>query len=359
MPPAPEAPRIDAEALATVVARYPELGRFEGMVRNGLSVNTAACIFRTETGLGFAKRYDPAKRDLAGLATEHAIVRALLAHGFPTPRLHANAEGETLTWVDALPYALTAVARGEDRYRDVSVFAPFRAPGEARSAGEMLARFHLALKDFPMPPPKPFMGITARFDWLRAPSSAKGLADLLEEAPILAAFLDAQPEFPELVAYMEERHARLVPLASALPAGVIHGDFIKRNLFYAGDAVSDVLDFDLWNVGPWVYDLALALLPCGFDWEAIARGDIPRHAEMRAFLEGYQADRALTPSETEALPTVMEAARVEIYLSLVAMALRQHDDNKATLFWGFIVTLVRWFGANANWSVRLREGGAA
>jgi len=261
--------------------------------------------------------------------------------------------------VDGLPYALTAVARGEDRYRDVSVFAPFASVGEAASAGGMLARFHLALQDFPMPTPKPFLGITARFDWLRAPSSAQGLGDLLDEAPILAPFLEAQPEFPELVVYMEERHVRLAPIVSALPSGVIHGDFIKRNLFYEADAVSDVLDFDLWNVGPWVYDLALALLPCGFDWEAIARGAEPRGADMRAFLEGYQAVRPLTPPEAEALKTVMETARVEIYLSLVAMALRQHDDDMAKLFWGFVVTLVRWFGVNVNWSTRLRERGAA
>ncbi|MNK53531.1 Homoserine kinase [compost metagenome] len=356
---APDAPRIDAESLAIVVARYPEMGRFEGILRNGLSANTAACLFRTERGLGFAKRYDPSKRDLAGLATEHAIVRALVAQGFPTPRLYAGVDGETLAWLDGEPYVLTAVARGEDRYRDVSVFAPFASAGEAASAGEMLARFHLALQDFPETPPKPFMGITARFGWLRSPSSPQGLRDLLDEASILVPFLEAQPEFPELLAYMEARHARLLPVASLLPLGVIHGDFIKRNLFYEGDAVSDVLDFDLWNVGPWVYDLALALLPCGFDWEAIARGAEPRDAEMRTFLKGYQSVRPLTPPEAEALPTVMEAARVEIYLSLVAMALHQYDVDKAKLFWGFIVTLVRWFGANVNWSVKLRERGAA
>jgi len=356
--PAP-APMIDASALASVVSRYPELGRFSGIVRNGLSANTASCLFRTERGTYFAKRYDPATRDVQSLAAEHAIVQALRAKEFPTPRLYADADGQTLSVRDGAPYAITDLARGEDRYREASVFAPYRSLAELRSAGGMLARFHLALRDFPLPKPKPFRGITARFDWLLAPTSAGGLRDLLADAPSLVPFLAARAEFSTLLAYMEARHARLAPVAGALPTGIIHGDFIKRNLFFEGDAVSDVLDFDLWNVGPWVYDLALAMLPCGFDWGAIARGEPPRVEAMRDFLAGYQEVRPLTGAEAEALPTVLEGARVEIYLSLVAMALRQQDDDKAMLFWGFIVTLVTWFTANVDWSVRLREGGAA
>jgi Ser/Thr protein kinase RdoA (MazF antagonist) len=355
----PDAPRIDSQALAAVVAATPELGRFEAILCNGLSLNTAACLFRTSLGTFFAKRYDPAKRDREGLEAEHALTLALMAQDYPTPRLYANRDGQTLTWEAGEPYALYAVARGEDRYREASVFGPFRSSSEATSAGGWLARFHLALAELPLPPAKPFLGITARYQWLLAPSSAQGLADLLRAAPLLSAFLEAQSEFSELKAFMEARHARLAPFAKALPVGVIHGDFIKRNLFYEGDEVSDVLDFDLWNVGPWVYDLALALLPCGFDWAAIARGEAPRFADVRAFLHGYQGVRPLSDAEAAALPIVMESARVEYYLSLIVMALQQHDDEKAMLFWGFIVTLVRWFGANVDWSVSLREGGAA
>jgi Ser/Thr protein kinase RdoA (MazF antagonist) len=351
-------PRIGAEALGEVLLAYPELGSLGEIVRDGLSQNTAACLFRTARGTFFGKRYDPAKRDRAGLEAEHAVVNALLARDYPTPRLYANRAGATLTWVGGAPFALYDVARGEDRYRDASVFAPFQSLREAHSAGQWLASFHLALTDFPLPPAKPFRGITARYQWLLASSSAQGWAELRDAAPSLEPFLEAQPEFPALLAFMQERHARLAPFAAALPVGIIHGDFIKRNLFFEGDAVSAVLDFDLWNVGPWVYDLALALLPCGFDWGAIARGEPPRFADMRAFLEGYLAVRPLAESETEALPIVMESARVEIYLSLVAMALQQRDDEKAMLFWGFIVTLVTWFGVNGEWSTRLREGGA-
>lgn len=340
---------ITADSLAIALDAYPHLGAFRGIVRNGLSINTAACIFQTETGRYFAKCYDPAKRDATGLEVEHRITRTLLDKGYPTPRMHLNQQGESLTWIAGQPFAVFDLARGEDRYGRESVFAPFRTLEEARSAGYWLARFHLALADFPLPPPKPFQGITARYQWLLAPSIHAGLQDLLAEAPVLGAFLESRPEFPALLEYLETRRARLAPHVAGLPAGIIHGDFIKRNLFFEGNAVSEVVDFDLWNVGPWVFDLALSLLPCGFDWSTIQVGERPRMPEVLAFMQGYEAGRALRRDENLVLSAVMETARIEIYLSIIAMSLQQGDNDKAMVFWGFITRMMRWFACNQEW----------
>ena len=78
-------------------------------------------------------------------------------------------------------------------------------------------------------------------------------------------------------------------------------------------------------------------------------------SEIRAFLDGYRAARSLSAPEVAALPTVMETARVESYLSLVVLALQQHDGQKAMLFWGFIVTLMTWFDSHADWSAALGD----
>jgi len=40
--------------------------------------------------------------------------------------------------------------------------------------------------------------------------------------------------------------------------------FIKRNLFFAGDRVTAVIDFDLCNLAPRLYDLCLSLQPVAF-----------------------------------------------------------------------------------------------
>lgn len=355
LPMTPQFLAISADSLAIALKAYPHLGEFRGIVRNGLSVNTAACIFQTETGRYFAKRYDPAKRDAAGLAVEHRITRTLLAKGYPTPRLHLNQQGEPLTWEAGQPYAVFDLARGEDRYGRESVFAPFRTLDEARSAGYWLARFHLALADFPLPPPKPFQGITARYQWLLAPSIQAGLQDLLDEAPELGPFLDSRPEFPALLDYLETRRVRLAPYVAALPMGVTHGDFIKRNLFFEGNAVSEVIDFDLWNVGPWVFDLSLSLLPCGFDWSTLRVEDRPRFPELQAFLQGYEEGRPLGQDENMVLSTFMETARFEIYLSIIAMSLRQDESEKSLMFWKFITRMMNWFTANENWSLSMQR----
>lgn len=338
-------PVIEPAALAEVVARYPDLGAFRGITANGLSINTPACLFETATGTYFAKRFDPALWSEAELLAEHGLVERLREAGVPTPRVHADAEGKTVSWEGGAPYAIYDQARGEDRYGRLGVFEPFRSLAEAHSAGAMLARFHQAFEGRPLPAVKPFRGLSARYELVRSASVAAGFEALLAEAPALRAALGGREELPWLLGRMEGYRGAIAPHLAALPRGVIHGDFIKRNLFWEGDQVSDVIDFDLWNVGDWVFDLALALLPCGFNWPRLLAGEGgPNGADMRAFLAGYRQTRELAIAEREVLPVVIESARFEFYLS--AMVAKPAD---AELFWGLLVGVFRWFEAHPGW----------
>jgi Ser/Thr protein kinase RdoA (MazF antagonist) len=346
-------PEIQAEALARVVDAYPHLGTFGAIARNGLSINTAACLFTTDRGTYFAKRDDPAVWDVEALAAEHGIIRRLVAAGYPTPRLYENVSGETITWLDRQPYALFDRARGEDRYGDAPVFAPYGSPAEAEAAGAMLARFHAVFAGEPLPAPKPIRGLTVRFQLLSAPSVAEGMAGLLEEAPVLKDFLRDRPELPRLLERLEHQRLGLAPWLGELPRGVIHGDFIKRNLFWEGDRVVDVLDFDLWNVGYMAHDLALALLPTGFDWPALlAGGDSVNGRDMAAMLAGYETVRPLTHAERQALPWLMESGRFEFYLSAVVTAIGRGQVDQAEAFWRLLVGVYDWFAAHPGWRTR-------
>lgn len=343
-------PLIAPEALAAVLSEYPGLGGAGTIVRNGLSINTPACLFEAAGATYFAKGYDPAVWDDETLAAEHAVIRRLTAAGYPTPRLHENRCGETVTWHGGRPYAITDRARGEDRYGDAPVFAPYGHPEEAASAGAMLARFHQVFSDSPLPAPRRMRGLTARFALLKAPSVEAGLTSLLAEAPVLGGFWGDRPELPMLRARLEAQHAALAPYWPSWPQGVIHGDFIKRNLFWSGHTVADVVDFDLWNVGDWVYDLALALLPTGFDWPRLFAGEgAVSGRDMRAFLAGYESVRPLEPAERAALPTLMEAARFEFYASAVAAALAKGDPAQAERFWTLLIQVNTWFAAHPDW----------
>ena len=343
-------PEIEPSALAQITKRYPAVGAFQGIVRNGMSVNTAACVFETDAGRFFAKRYDPRVTEPHALLGEHGVILQLRAQHFPTPMIHANNRGDTLTYLAEQPYAIFALAHGEDRYGDDPVFAPFRDREDARAAGAMLARFHLALREGLLPPAKPFKGLTAQYRALLAPDVPQGLEELLAGAPLLAAYVHARPEWAGLRDALAPYAEALEPHLAGWPLGVIHGDWIKRNLFWQGAAVVDVLDFDLWNVGHWVFDLALALLPIGFNWPDVLAGrGGPNHADMVAFLAGYQEGRPLERAELAALPLVMETARVEFYLSAVHAALAKGDQAQAATFWDLLVRTRGWFVANPGW----------
>jgi Ser/Thr protein kinase RdoA (MazF antagonist) len=218
----------------------------------------------------------------------------------------------------------------------------------------MLARYHLALREGPLPRPRPFKGLVAQFQALPSPDFPASLEDLVAQAPDLAAYVAALPAWQDLVRGLHEPVGQLQAVAQDWPVGIIHGDWIKRNLFWQGHEVADVLDFGLWNVGPWVHDLALALLPVGFDWPRVLAGAAaPNHRDMAAFLAGYQGVRPLTAGEREGLASLMETARVEFYLSAVAQALGRDDQGQAAMFWDLLISTRRWFEANPTWASAL------
>lgn len=343
-------PEIDAAALAQILNRYPAIGALNGILRNGLSVNTAACVFEAESGRYFAKRYDTLHVEAHSLLWEHSISLQLRAADYPTPMIHANNRGDTLTWLAESPYAIYSLAVGEDRYGDAPVFAPFADREDARAAGKWLARFHRVMAEGPLPTPRPFKGLTAQYQVLLSPQYESALADLLARDPHLEAYVMARPEWPSLVAGLAEDAAYLSRVSADWPVGVIHGDWLKRNMFWQGHDVADVLDFGMWNVAPWVFDLALALLPVGFDWPELLQGCAqPNHRDLIVFLAGYQSERPLNPSERDALPWVMQTARLEFYLSAVSVALQNADQAEAAKFWDLLVATRTYFLANPQW----------
>ncbi|MEB3197683.1 MAG: phosphotransferase [Candidatus Sericytochromatia bacterium] len=343
-------PEIEGAALAQIVRRYPGLGAYRGILRNGMSENSAACVFESDAGRFFAKRYDPRQVDAHSLLWEHGIVLQLRAAHYPTPMIHANNRGDTITWLAESPYAIFSLASGEDRYGDRPVFEPFDDREEARAAGKWLARFHLVTQEGPLPAPRPMKGLLAQYRIWFAADVREALRALVAGLPGLEAYVTQRPEWPALLDEVAALAPAIAESSEEWPVGVIHGDWIKRNLFWQGPEVSDVLDFGMWNVGPWVFDLALALLPVGFNWpEVLAGRSEPNHRDLMSFLAGYQTERPLLLAEREALPLVMETARVEFYLGAVADALQRGDQSRAALFWDLLVATRQYFRQHPGW----------
>jgi Ser/Thr protein kinase RdoA (MazF antagonist) len=313
---------VAADVLAAVVASYPEIGpgRLQ-IVRNALSPNSAACVFEAGGCRYFAKGSFPERKTADWLAREHAVAASAAEAGLPVPRIIRNAAGTTVTEIGGLRWTVSETAAGEDRYKDASVFEPFRTLGEAEAAGRMLAKFHLALKGHDLPQ-RPFVGPVAQYGFLQLESL---------EIP--------HPEWNESRELFRKLSVPDIPDALR----VIHGDWIKRNLFWEGDEISAILDFDLVNRGAWVFDLALAINALAYPWPLLKAGGEPHVAQGHALRKGYEAIRPLGEAEAAMLPALTATCRFEYHLSLALTALREGDAKQAAWFWDGQVASLRWW----------------
>jgi Ser/Thr protein kinase RdoA (MazF antagonist) len=178
-------------------------------------------------------------------------------------------------------YSLFAYARGGqgDRGR-LSV-------PQAGAMGRTLARLHLALADYPEP------AVPAR----PAPADRSRTEGHLSE---LLNLIMARPDRSETDAWAEQ-HLRTKldwladhadPVRHDVPAGSlqwVHGDYQESNLFFAGDEVSDVIDWDKVETR-WPPDEIIRTL----DLSCALRPDL-----SAALLAGYRTVREVTQRELD------------------------------------------------------------
>ena len=334
--------RSSAAALAADLASRFDLGPVQAISRMAAGPNSEVCLFSTTAGSFCAKGRDPARRSGAWIEREYRLICHLVDHGFPTPPMLALKAGGSAALRHGKLWSVYQQASGEDRYGEASVFAPFETAAEVRSAGAMLARFHLAAADFPERLDAPGTGLSARYELVFATDLRRALADRLAARPVLAAFLDRQANWDRAVGRFESLRQ---PLRAISPDGlvrkVVHGDWIKRNLFFAGTDVAAAIDFDLAQDGLLVHDLALAIAAAAYPWDRMADGVQLEHA--LAMRQGYESIRPLTASEARLLPAVLATCRFEFHLSLIEdLLLRDQADRAAWVLAGQASYLDWW-----------------
>ena len=85
---------------------------------------------------------------------EHRFMQHLRANGISVPRVFDNHSGVTALESADWTYEVHDIPAGIDLYEDAISWTPFRSAEHARSAGEFLARMHLAAESFTAPPQK-------------------------------------------------------------------------------------------------------------------------------------------------------------------------------------------------------------
>ncbi len=152
---APDWPPLTLAELRTLLAQFPALGPPSRIASVSPRPFSAASVVVTENGPVFIKRHHVSVRDREGLLEEHRFLAYLHSRGAAVPRVLASAADETAVTIAGSNYEVHEIPSGIDLYQDAISWTPFLSAAHARSAGESLARIHLAAQDFSAPPRRP------------------------------------------------------------------------------------------------------------------------------------------------------------------------------------------------------------
>jgi homoserine kinase type II len=219
------------------------------------------------------------------------LMQHLAQRGIPVPDPAPDRQGSILHRVSGKPAALV------NRLQGASELAP--GPAHCAAVGAMLARMHLAGRDYDRQQP-----------------NLRGLPWWNETVPVVKPFLD-----PAQAALLQgelayQNHVAASSAYAALPRGPVHADLFRDNVMFVQDAgappqLTGFFDFYFAGVDTWLFDIAV----CLNDWCIHLAEGRPDPERTDAFLEAYTAERALTAAERELLPAMLRAGALRFWIS--------------------------------------------
>ena len=234
------------------------------------------------------------------------LMRHLAKRAIPVPAPQANAREEILFEVAGKPAALV------NRLSGKSELEP--SAEHCKTVGDMLARMHLAARDFELHQP-----------------NLRGLAWWNETTPLVMPFL-AQEEarlLQQEVAFQNELSQ--TPAYRSLPRGPVHADLFRDNVMFEGAKLTGFFDFYFAGVDTWLFDLCV----CLNDWCIDLSNASFDRSRLTAFLAAYQRVRPLSTSERQLLNPMLRAAALRFWISRLwdfhlprqANLLKPHDPK--------------------------------
>lgn len=364
----PDWPSLTLDELRPLLARFPDLGEPMQILTASPRPFSAAGVVAVRgehetTRRVFVKRHHRAVRDREGLLEEHSFLAHLLANGAAVPRVFVSASGETAIETGEWTYEVHEIPPGIDLYEDAISWTPFRRADHAHSAGEALARLHLAAKNFNAPPRQP-RPLVASFTIFAGSDPAAELVHYLAARPSLAEHTTVRARAEQALELLAPFHAELAPLLPALTPLWTHNDLHASNLFWSDAAVeadrraraTAVIDFGLADRTNAAHDIAHAIERNIVEWLELVND--PAHPDkvlihfdhLEALLDGYESVRPLTQEESAALAPMTALCHAEFALSEADYFLGVlHSEEKAAMAYdGWLLGHARWFHSNAG-----------
>jgi homoserine kinase type II len=214
------------------------------------------------------------------------LMRHLADRGVLVPAPVANRQGEILHALHGKPASIVTKLEG------ASQLAP--APAHCAAVGAMLAKMHLAGRDFPMRQPN-LRGL----DWWRATAPVV-LPYLPEDAQhLLRAEMHTQEAFAGSETYRR------------LESGPVHADLFRNNVMFDGERLTGFFDFYFAGCDTWLFDVAVTVNDWCIDLDSGALDT----ARTRALLDAYHAVRPFTAAEKAAWQPMLQAGALRFWLS--------------------------------------------
>jgi homoserine kinase type II len=218
------------------------------------------------------------------------LMKHLAHHGIPVPDPVANADGDILLTIEGKPAALV------NRLIGSSELAP--TPKHCHAVGDMLARMHLAGKDYNRQQP-----------------NLRGLAWWNETVPVVLPFLNTTQSSLIQGELAFQNHVANSAAYAALPRGPVHADLFRDNVMFEGQGdalqLTGFFDFYFAGVDTWLFDLAVCLNDWCIDLDTGAM-----HVEKtNALLTAYQAVRPLINAERQLLNPMLRAGALRFWTS--------------------------------------------
>jgi len=346
-------PLILAEVRA-LLSRFPGCGEPIDILSVSPRPFSAASVVSTCSGRVFVKRHHHSVRNAEGLLEEHRFLQHLLAHGALVPRVFATVTGETAVAMGEWTYEVHDVPTGADIYEDVLSWMPFLSTVHAFSAGQALARMHLAAEGFAEPARKP-RPLVASFTIFAAKDPAAELEHYLQARLSLNGIPDIRKKCADAFELLAPFHAELLPLLPALEPLWTHNDLHASNLLWSdasdGAQATAMIDFGLADRTNAMHDLAQAIERNIVEWLELREGseeidDVPVHIDhLIALLDGYESVHPLNDAEAAALAPMTALCHAEFALTEADYfhGVLHSEENARLCVEGYLVGHARWF----------------
>jgi Ser/Thr protein kinase RdoA (MazF antagonist) len=347
-------PLITRDEVEAVLRRFPSIGPLVRLTWHSPRPFSAAVLITTSNGAEFfVKRHHVSIRDVEGLAEEHAFIAHLASHALPVADTIATPEGATAVTLGEWTYEVHRAAGGMDVYRKAMSWTPFADCSHAFVAGTMLARLHIAARDYAAPA-RAIRPLLSSFRALSETDLIGALGRWISAQPLLVRALEARDWRSDVTQVILPWHTRLVPFLPALRPLWTHGDWHASNLLWTSNTadaqISTVLDFGLSDRTCAVYDLAVAIERNTIEWMSPQDARHVHLDHIDALLTGYELITPLSDGEYAALMALLPIVHTEFALSEVAYfyGTLNSPETADVAYDGYLLGHARWFSEPAG-----------